>query len=366
MDEKVLNMTGYEFENYISTLLTKMGFEVEVTQYSNDGGIDLIATYEKPIFSGKYIVQCKRWVTSVGQPEVRDLYGVVMDQRANKGILITTSDFTAQAYEFAKGKNIELINGEILKALTENNICDINIQNENTDFLYRNDRYNYLKKKINEEPSEAQNYVDLIQYLRGCIKDKKDSVSLITEYLDIVEKMISRCFKKASKVQDKEMAMLLQVEAYIYLGNLAKATEILVRVNRFFIHVYPANCHLSTEKYKGFGYAYLYAWNLYAAYKHIGYQEGCDLILSKFNSDIRYTISEYIESRFAEDICGKKFIHPIVQMAARGGKTKHLETIEFYLQDVWEPQYFFDKYYTKSKEEYKSEIEDILRVHGMI
>ena len=30
MDEKVLNMTGYEFENYISTLLTKIGFEVEV------------------------------------------------------------------------------------------------------------------------------------------------------------------------------------------------------------------------------------------------------------------------------------------------------------------------------------------------
>ena len=106
MDEKILNMTGYEFENYISTLLINMGFEVEVTQRSNDGGIDLIAIYEKPIFSGKYIVQCKKWATSVGQPEVRDLYGVVMDQRANKGILITTSDFTAQAYDFAKGKNI--------------------------------------------------------------------------------------------------------------------------------------------------------------------------------------------------------------------------------------------------------------------
>ena len=366
MDEKVLNMTGYEFENYISTLLTKMGFDVEVTQYSNDGGIDLIATYEKPIFSGKYIVQCKKWATSVGQPEVRDLYGVVMDQRANKGILITTSDFTAQAYEFAKGKNIELINGEILNALTENDICIVRIQNENTDFPYRTDRYNYLKKKINVEPNEAQNYVDLIQYLRGCIKDKKDSVTLINEYIDTVEKMISRCFKKASKVQDKERAMLLQAEAYIFLGDLAKATEILVRDNHFYVREYPANCHLSTEVCHGFGYAYLYAWNLYVAYKHIGYQKGCDQILSKFNSKIHYTIDEFIECRFAEDICGKQFINPIVRMTARGGKTKHLETMEFYLQDVLEPQYFFDKYYEKNKEECVKEIDEVLKLNGII
>lgn len=365
MDEKVLNMTGYEFENYISTLLTKMGFEVEVTQYSNDGGIDLIAVYEKPIFSGKYIVQCKKWATSVGQPEVRDLYGVVMDQRANKGILITTSDFTAQAYEFAKGKNIELINGEILNALTETNICDVNIQHANTDYLYRNDRYNYLKKKINEEPNEAQNYVDLVQYLRGCIKDKKDSITLINEYIDTVEKMISRCFKKASKSQDKEMALLLQAEAYIYLGDLAKATEILVRINRFFIFEYPANCHLNTEKNFGFGYIHLYAWNLYAAYKYIGYQKGCDLILSKFNSRIYYTHREYIECRFAEDICGKMFIYPFAEISAQGGKTKHLETTRFYLRDIMDSNYFFSKYYTKDKKSYAKEIDSVLSFNGI-
>lgn len=366
MDEKVLNMTGYEFENYISTLLTKMGFEVEVTQYSNDGGIDLIATYEKPIFSGKYIVQCKKWATSVGQPEVRDLYGVVMDQRANKGILITTSDFTAQAYDFAKGKNIELINGKVLNTLTESSASEIHIKSENSDFSYRNDRYNYLKKKINEEPTETQNYVDLIQYLRGCIKEKKDSVSLITEYIDIVEKMMSKCLKKASKAEDKTMALLLQVEAYIYLGELAKATEILVRINRFFVFEYPANCHLNTEKYLGFGYAHLYAWNLYAAYKHIGYQKGCNLILSKFNSRINYTLSEYIECRFAEDICGKMFIHPFVDMNERGGKTKYLETTGFYLKDILDSNYFFSKYYTKEKEDYVKEIDEVLSLNGII
>ena len=366
MDERVLNMSGYEFENYISTLLTKMGFEVEVTQYSNDGGIDLIATYEKPIFSGKYIIQCKKWATSVGQPEVRDLYGVVMDQRANKGILITTSDFTAQAYEFAKGKNIELINGEILNALTENNSCDTNIKNENTDFSYHNDRYNYLKKKINEEPNEAQNYVDLIQYLRGFIKEKKDSVTLITEYIDVIEKMISRCFKNKSQNGDKNMALLLKSEAYIYLGDLDKATEILLRNGLFFIPKYPEYTDMSTEKFHGFGYPHLYSWNLLIAYKYIGYEKGCNLILKKFDSTIHHYLHDENVLFFIENICKKKFIYPIVNMTMRGGRKAHLETIEFYLHEALDPKYFFDKYYLKDKEECIKKIDKVLSLNGII
>ena len=117
MDFTTIN--GYEFEDYVSNILRNMGFEIEQTTYSNDGGIDIVANYNKPIFSGRYIVQCKNWQGNVGAPEIRDLYGVVMDQRANKGILITPSDFTEQAYEFAKGKNIELINGVVLRTLSD-------------------------------------------------------------------------------------------------------------------------------------------------------------------------------------------------------------------------------------------------------
>lgn len=365
MDEKVLNMTGYQFENYISELLKKMGFEVEVTQYTNDGGIDLIATCEKPIFSGKYIIQCKKWSTSVGQPEVRDLYGVVMDQRANKGVLITTSDFTAQAYNFAKGKNLELINGDLLRVLNGTNICDINDKKENIDFPYRNDRYNYLKKKINEEPNELQNYVDLIQYLRGCIKERKDSKALITEYIDIVEKMISRCFKKASKiqVQNKKEALLLQAEAYIYLGDLAKATEILVRNDRFFVYIYPDDHHISCETGHYSRYPFSYAWNLYVAYKHIGYQKGCKLILSKFGTGryLNFGGNEKIKQcRFIENVCGKRFIYPIVYNS-RG----HFIPDLLCLEEVLNPQYFFDKYYSKDNEACIKEIDEVLRFNGI-
>ena len=53
-------------------------------------------------------------------------------------------------------------------------------------------------------------------------------------------------------------------------------------------------------------------------------------------------------------------------MCTRGGKTKHLETMVFYLQDILEPQYFFDKYYTEDKEECMKKIDEVLNLNGII
>ncbi len=112
-------LSGGEFENLCKYIFENMGFDVEQTKLSNDGGIDLILTNYQPIFSGKYIIQCKRYSGSVGEPIIRDLYGVVTSERANKGILITTGYFTNRAVAFAEGKQIELIDGvrfnELLK-----------------------------------------------------------------------------------------------------------------------------------------------------------------------------------------------------------------------------------------------------------
>lgn len=119
-------MLGAEFEKVCQNLLIKMGLEVEMTKASGDGGIDLIALLDKPIVGGKFIVQCKRYTGSVGVPIVRDLYGVVTDERANKGILITTGHFTQSGKDFAKDKNIELIDGKrLLSLLKENGFGEI-------------------------------------------------------------------------------------------------------------------------------------------------------------------------------------------------------------------------------------------------
>ncbi len=94
-----------------------MGFHISGRQAAADGGIDMIAMNTDPIVGGKYIIQCKRYSGPVGSPFVRDLFGVVHSEAANKGVLITNSSFSAEAVRFARGKPLELIDGDKLEQL---------------------------------------------------------------------------------------------------------------------------------------------------------------------------------------------------------------------------------------------------------
>jgi len=111
------NLSGYEFEDIVEQLIQKMGFITAERSRGADGGIDILAINEQPLFQGKYVIQCKRYSGNVGVAYVRDLYGVVHSKNANKGILITNSDFTAQSIRFSEDKQIELINGDRLLSL---------------------------------------------------------------------------------------------------------------------------------------------------------------------------------------------------------------------------------------------------------
>jgi Restriction endonuclease len=110
-------MRGHDFENLIARLLESMGLEVQQTKLTGDGGVDILAHSKEPVTGGLFVVQCKRYEGSVGEPVIRDLYGVVNHYRASKGILITNARFTQQAQRFADGKPIELIDGKVLAGL---------------------------------------------------------------------------------------------------------------------------------------------------------------------------------------------------------------------------------------------------------
>jgi len=84
---------------------------VKITQASRDRGVDAVVFDPDPIRGGKIILQAKRYTNTVGSDAVRDLYGTVVKEGANKGILITTSDFGPDSYEYAKGLPITLLNG---------------------------------------------------------------------------------------------------------------------------------------------------------------------------------------------------------------------------------------------------------------
>jgi Holliday junction resolvasome RuvABC ATP-dependent DNA helicase subunit len=119
------SLSGQDFEHLITALLFRMGFHAETTKTSGDGGIDIVAAFDKPIFGGRYLFQCKRFAPDnlVGAPTVRDFYGAVMAERAVKGIFVTTSDFTMQAREFAQKAGVELIDStQLHKLLNENGL----------------------------------------------------------------------------------------------------------------------------------------------------------------------------------------------------------------------------------------------------
>lgn len=116
------NLSGHDFEDLVEKLIKQLGFITEERKRSADGGIDIKAINEQPILKGLYIIQCKRCSSNISESIIRDLYGVVTSERANKGILITNSKFSKQAKNFAKNLPIELIDGNRLIELLEKNL----------------------------------------------------------------------------------------------------------------------------------------------------------------------------------------------------------------------------------------------------
>ncbi|HSO85609.1 MAG TPA: restriction endonuclease, partial [Draconibacterium sp.] len=116
-------MDWEDFEHLIRELFEKEfssnGGEVRLTQASRDGGVDAVAFDPDPIRGGKIVIQAKRYTNTVGVSAVRDLYGTVLNEGATKGILVTTSDYGSDSYEFAKGKPLTLLNGANLLYLLE-------------------------------------------------------------------------------------------------------------------------------------------------------------------------------------------------------------------------------------------------------
>ena len=116
-------MDWEDFEHLIREVFEREfssgGGEVKVTRASRDGGIDAVVFDPDPIRGGKIVIQAKRYTGTVGVGHVRDLYGTVVNEGANKGIIVTTAHYGPDAYEFAKGKPLTLLDGNNLLHLLE-------------------------------------------------------------------------------------------------------------------------------------------------------------------------------------------------------------------------------------------------------
>jgi len=110
-----------QFENIVIDLLVAMGYggsrkeAAKAIGKSGDGGIDGIINEDRLGLDVIYI-QAKKWEGTVGRPEIQKFAGALQGQHAKKGILITTSNFSKEATDFAPrvDNKIILIDGDTL------------------------------------------------------------------------------------------------------------------------------------------------------------------------------------------------------------------------------------------------------------
>jgi restriction system protein len=115
-------MDWQDFEHLIRELLAKEfgrkeGSEVRITRASRDRGVDAVIFDPDPLHGGKSVVQAKRYTNVVDVSAVRDLWGTVLNEGAARGILVTTSKYGRDAYDFVSNKPLTLIDGQNLLAL---------------------------------------------------------------------------------------------------------------------------------------------------------------------------------------------------------------------------------------------------------
>lgn len=105
------SISWHDFELLVGQYYKENGYKVVETGGVADGGIDLRLTRE----GETYLVQCKHWKTGkVPVTVVRELYGAMAAEGAAGAFVVTSGKFTADAEAFARGKNIELVDGRLL------------------------------------------------------------------------------------------------------------------------------------------------------------------------------------------------------------------------------------------------------------
>ncbi len=99
--EYLYRLSPRKFEELVASILSDLGFDVDITPVTRDGGVDILAYIRNKALEILTYVECKRYAPDrkVGVGVVRSVYGVQSMHRANKSMIVTTSFFSKDAQE---------------------------------------------------------------------------------------------------------------------------------------------------------------------------------------------------------------------------------------------------------------------------
>jgi hypothetical protein len=98
-------MTGYQFEDFLGTLFTTLGYDIEATKRSADQGADLFAVR----FGRKVVIQAKNYAESVGNAAVQQVLAAKTFFGCDDAMVVTNSYFTPSAKELAEAGGVKLV-----------------------------------------------------------------------------------------------------------------------------------------------------------------------------------------------------------------------------------------------------------------
>src|SRR5207245_10615982 len=98
-------MNGYQFEDFLGSLFTTLGYDIETTKRSADQGADLFAQR----FGRKIVIQAKNYTDSVGNAAVQQALAAKAFFTCDDAMVLTNSYFTPSAKELAEAAGVRLV-----------------------------------------------------------------------------------------------------------------------------------------------------------------------------------------------------------------------------------------------------------------
>lgn len=114
----IYEMSAFQFKDFMAHIFEKMGYSVQKTPRTNDGGRDAIMKLN----GKKYLLECKRYAAenSSGRPDIQKFHSAIVSDKAEGGFFVTTGKFTDNAVNYASDKKLTLIDRSALQEFIGN------------------------------------------------------------------------------------------------------------------------------------------------------------------------------------------------------------------------------------------------------